>query len=235
MTQLNFYVCRVREKKVIQIYFFDRLTLSLVGKYGFYEIKKTTFQIWMKLCMTLLYNLRNIWKVLKQWFDTYELSYLLMYMKLRRCGNVATIQHEEKNRRSNGDVYILYILFVLLHNVATSKHHIVKCVNSLAWLGKFLRYYLKPVVTYYYIQRMDERSLKLRTERRPGSLVAESPWTEQANVRTHAGHIRRLVSGTLEHATPPPPPSNPHFLLIICAIYLVENICSMYFWVHSAM
>ena len=41
--------------------------------------------------------------------------------------------------------------------------------------------------------------VNLRTERRLSSLeslVAESPWTEQANMRAHTGHIRHLVSGT---------------------------------------
>ena len=40
MTQLNFCVCRVREKKVIKILFFERLTLNLIWKYSFYKIKK---------------------------------------------------------------------------------------------------------------------------------------------------------------------------------------------------
>ena len=40
MIQLNFGVCRVREKKVSTIFFFERLTLSLMENYGFYKIKK---------------------------------------------------------------------------------------------------------------------------------------------------------------------------------------------------
>ena len=37
----------------------------------------------------------------------------------------------------------------------------------------------------FYHQRADKRRLKLRTERSLGSLIAESPLTEQANMRTH--------------------------------------------------
>ena len=40
MTELNFCVYRLREKKVIKILFFERLTLSLIVKYGFKKIKK---------------------------------------------------------------------------------------------------------------------------------------------------------------------------------------------------
>ena len=76
-------------------------------------------------------------------------------------------------------------------------------------------------------QRVDERSLKLRTERGLGFLFAENSCTKQANMRAHAGHIRHLESGTHDQADSSHPSflPNSHFLLIRRVVYLVVDIC----------
>ena len=115
-------------------------------------------------------------------------------------------------------MYFIYVFIDTFFNWRLKgKDHKKLLVYKLQYLLTIIR---KPFIVNND-HRADKRSLKLRTKRRLDSLLAESPWTEQANMRAHAGQIRGLVSNTHDL---PSSLTNRHFLLKRCAAYLVVDI-----------